>query len=63
LGEARGQTLEGKIAVANVVMNRVLNKRAFANTIKDVVTAPGQFCRVYIDESQFGVRLRGEMGA
>jgi hypothetical protein len=42
-GEARGETPTGKIAVANVVMNRVLCRGAWGNTIKAVVTAPGQF--------------------
>ena len=42
-GEARGESTTGKIAVANVVMNRVLCRGAFPNTIKAVVTAPGQF--------------------
>ena len=42
-GEARGETLDGKIAVANVVMNRVLCRGAWPNTITGVVTAPGQF--------------------
>lgn len=42
-GEARGESTEGKIAVANVVMNRVLSRGYPGKTIKDVVTAPGQF--------------------
>ncbi len=42
-GEARGQTLNGKIAVANVVMNRVLCPGKFGSSIKAVVTARGQF--------------------
>jgi hypothetical protein len=41
--EARGESTTGKIAVANVVMNRVLNRHKFGNTIYDVVTAPKQF--------------------
>ncbi len=41
--EARGESREGMIAVGNVVMNRVLNRHQFGNTIKDVVSAPGQF--------------------
>ncbi len=42
-GEARGETRDGKIAVGNVVMNRVLSRRAWPNTISGVVTAPRQF--------------------
>ena len=42
-GEARGESLTGKIAVANVVMNRVLCRGAWPNTIAGVITAGGQF--------------------
>ncbi|MPM80545.1 hypothetical protein SDC9_127592 [bioreactor metagenome] len=42
-GEARGESLKGKIAVANVVMNRVLSRGYPGHTIKTVITAPGQF--------------------
>ena len=42
-GEARGESLTGKIAVANVVMNRVLCRGAWPNTIAGVITASGQF--------------------
>ncbi|MEL7602823.1 MAG: cell wall hydrolase [Bacillota bacterium] len=42
-GEARGELTKGKIAVANVVMNRVLSRGYPGSTIKDVITAPGQF--------------------
>jgi len=42
-GEARGESRDGKIAVGNVVMNRVLCRRAWPNTISGVITAPGQF--------------------
>ena len=42
--EARGETLEGMIAVGNVVMNRVLNSVKFTpNTITAVVVESGQF--------------------
>lgn len=41
--EARGESMKGKIAVGNVVMNRVLSRGFPGNTIKDVVTRPGQF--------------------
>lgn len=37
-GEARSESEEGKIAVANVVMNRVLNPSKFGNSITTVVT-------------------------
>lgn len=42
-GEARGESLDGMVAVGNVVMNRVLNRRVFGNNIKSVVTAAHQF--------------------
>ncbi|MHB1314443.1 MAG: cell wall hydrolase [Christensenellales bacterium] len=42
-GEARGEVLEGKIAVGNVVMNRVLSRGFPGNDIKSVITASGQF--------------------
>lgn len=42
-GEARGESTKGKIAVANVVMNRVLSRGYPGNTIKEVITASGQF--------------------
>jgi spore germination cell wall hydrolase CwlJ-like protein len=42
-GESKNQVLEGKIAVGNVIMNRVLNPNYFGNTIKAVVEAPKQF--------------------
>ena len=35
--------MEGKIAVGNVIMNRVLNPNYFGSTITAVVTAPRQF--------------------
>jgi len=41
--EAGGESTTGMIAVGNVVMNRVLNRHKFGNTISDVITAPGQF--------------------
>lgn len=42
-GEARGESTKGKIAVANVVMNRVLSRGYPGSTIKSVITAKGQF--------------------
>jgi hypothetical protein len=42
--EARGESREGQIAVGNVVMNRVLLKGYFGDTIEAVVTARNQFC-------------------
>lgn len=40
--EAGNQSYEGKLAVANVVLNRV-KSRKYPNTIKDVIYQPGQF--------------------
>lgn len=42
-GEARGESLTGQIAVGNVVMNRVLLRGHFGNTISAVITAKNQF--------------------
>ena len=42
-GEARGESYEGMVAVGNVVMNRVLLRGHFGSTVKQVVTARGQF--------------------
>ncbi len=41
--EARGEEPKGKLAVGNVIMNRVLCRGAFPNNIKAVVTSPHQF--------------------
>jgi len=43
--ESRGESLLGKIAVGNVVLNRVAGK-AFPNTIRDVIFQSGQFTPV-----------------
>jgi N-acetylmuramoyl-L-alanine amidase len=43
--ESRGESLLGKIAVGNVVMNRVATK-AFPNTIREVIFQNGQFTPV-----------------
>lgn len=40
--EARGESYEGQVAVASVVMNRVRSHR-FPNTIRDVIYSPRQF--------------------
>ena len=42
-GEARGEPLEGKAAVASVVMNRVKHPDRFADTIRGVCLQPKQF--------------------
>jgi hypothetical protein len=41
--EARGESFKGKIAVGNVVMNRVLSRGYPGSTIKEVISANGQF--------------------
>lgn len=43
--EARGESLQGQIAVANVVLNRV-NSKMFPDTVQEVIFQPGQFCPV-----------------
>lgn len=40
--EARGESLEGQLAVAEVILNRVASER-YPDTICDVVTQPAQF--------------------
>ncbi len=42
-GEARGESTKGKIAVGNVVMNRVLSRGYPGDTVEKVIKAPGQF--------------------
>ncbi|HVI40348.1 MAG TPA: cell wall hydrolase, partial [Anaerovoracaceae bacterium] len=42
-GEARGESSRGKIAVGNVVMNRVLSPGYPGDTIREVILSPGQF--------------------
>jgi hypothetical protein len=42
--EARGESMEGKIAVGNVVMNRVLAPGFPGDDIIEVVSARNQFC-------------------
>lgn len=42
--EARGEPYRAKLAVGNVVMNRVLARGYPGSTIKEVVTRPNQFC-------------------
>lgn len=42
-GEARGETMQGKIAVAWTVLNRVAAKSWYGKTIKDVCLKPWQY--------------------
>lgn len=46
--EARGLSYEGKLAIANVVLNRVKSD-SFPDTIYDVIFQPGQFPPAYKD--------------
>ena len=41
--EAEGESYKGKLAVANVVMNRVISRGYPGDSIKSVVSAPNQF--------------------
>ena len=41
--ETFGGTFLAKVNVANVIMNRAMDDERFPSTLKDVVTAPGQF--------------------
>lgn len=47
--EAGWEPAEGQLAVANVVLNRVLSKRFRQNTIADVIYAQGQFSGVVVN--------------
>lgn len=42
-GEARGEPIQGKLAVAHVVLNRVKAQSHFGKTIRDVILKPWQF--------------------
>ncbi|HHU33312.1 MAG: cell wall hydrolase [Zhaonellaceae bacterium] len=44
-GEARGESYEGQVAIAAVVLNRVKNPN-FPNTIKGVIYQPGAFTAI-----------------
>lgn len=47
--ESGWEPAEGQLAVANVVLNRVLSPRFQQNTIADVIYAPGQFTGVVVN--------------
>lgn len=42
-GEARGEAMAGKVAVAHVILNRVAKKTWYGKSIRDVCLKPGQF--------------------
>ena len=42
-GEARGESISGKAAVANVIMNRVAQGGWWGDTVEDVCRHPSQF--------------------
>lgn len=42
--EVRGESYQAKLAVGNVIMNRVLSRGYPGETIEEVVTRPNQFC-------------------
>ncbi|PQP82295.1 cell wall hydrolase [Paenibacillus sp. PCH8] len=52
-GEARGESLEGQVAVGAVVMNRV-HSNAFPSSISKVIFQKGQFTAV--DDGQFNTK-------
>ena len=54
--EARGESYEGKVAVASVVINRVLSER-FPNTAVGVIYAPGQFAPVTSTKNSLALAL------
>lgn len=54
--EARGESYEGKVAVASVVINRVLSER-FPNTVVGVIYAPRQFAPVTSTKNPLALAL------
>ena len=42
-GEARGESLSGRVAIANVILNRIKRKSWFGKTVKEVCLKPWQF--------------------
>ena len=42
-GEARGEKVEGKLAIVHVVLNRVKAQSNYGRTIRDVILKPGHF--------------------
>ena len=42
-GEARGEKVEGKLAIVHVVLNRVKARSYYGRTIRDVILKPGHF--------------------
>ncbi|PRX33611.1 N-acetylmuramoyl-L-alanine amidase [Orenia metallireducens] len=54
--EARGEPYKGQVAVAAVILNRVLHPR-FPNTIKDVIFEPWAFTAVH--DGQFWLEPKG----
>ena len=52
-GEARGESEEAKIAIANVVMNRVKDPKWWGNTVKEVCLVKSQFSCFNFDDPNF----------
>lgn len=57
--EAGWEPYEGKLAVANIVLNRVKDSRFKAYTITDVIYAPGQFTGVTNGDRKPSTRFQG----
>lgn len=49
-GESRGEPMEGKRAVAHVIMNRWRSGRKFGKTVRDVILKPAQFSSLNPDD-------------
>lgn len=58
----RLEPYEGKLAVANVVLNRVRSSRFKQNTITDVIYAPGQFTGVLDGNGNISERFQYTAG-
>ncbi len=43
LGEARGEPIEGKIAIGNIIKNRVFHRKWDGDTFHEVILMPKQF--------------------
>jgi len=57
-GEARGEMVEGKLAVAHVVLNRVKARSWYGKSISDVILKPRQFSCFDEDDPNLGQILK-----
>ena len=55
-GEARGEGLDGQLAVASVVLNRAKRGGWWGGTVHDVCLADGQFSCFNVDDPSIGMK-------